>query len=91
MPPVLPEPVPKDLREQLMRSRDRFEESDLVLVHRVILEIEKQKLWKRMVTRQRQADRQAGKWGDLDDVIRDVRLKLHQATVPQSGRQVHRA
>ncbi|HBJ88102.1 MAG TPA: hypothetical protein DDZ88_30450 [Verrucomicrobiales bacterium] len=70
--------MPNDLKQQLHCSLDKFEESELVLVHRVFLELEKQKLWKKIGERA-EADRQAGKWEDLDEVIRDVRLKLRQS------------
>lgn len=75
---ALPQPVPKDLKQQLVGLLDKFEESELVLVHRVFLEMEKQKLWKK-IGETAEADRQAGMWDDLDEVIRDVRAKLRQS------------
>jgi len=72
------QPIPKNLKQQLVRSLDSFEEPELVFVHRVILEVEKRRLWKK-ISERAEIDRLAGKWDDLDEVIRDVRAKLRES------------
>jgi len=69
------QPIPKNLKQQLAQSLDSFEESELVFVHRVFLEVEKARVWKR-IGETAEADRVAGKWEDLDEVIRGVRARL---------------
>lgn len=75
---ALPSPVPKDLRQQLSQSLERFEESELVFIHRVFLEAEKQRLW-REIGEDAEKERLAGKWDNLPEVIQEVRAKLRVA------------
>ena len=75
---ALPSPIPKDLRQQLVRSLDKFDEPELVFIHRVFLEAEKQRLW-REIGEDAEKERLAGKWDNLPEVIREVRAKLRQS------------
>jgi len=66
------QPIPKDLKQQLVQSIESFDEPELVFVHRVLLEVEKRRLWKK-IGANAESEFKAGAWEDLDEVIRKVR------------------
>ena len=53
-------------------------EADLVWLHEVLLNVEKERLWEELSS-DMEADRQAGKLQRLPEIIREVRAELKRA------------
>ena len=71
-------PPPKDLRPDLIQRIESMPEDCLLWVHKVLLHIEKDQLWKELST-EMDADHQAGKFARLQDTIREVRGEIKRA------------
>ena len=71
---TLPQPVPKNLREQMMKRVAEMDEDALVRLHDLNLVAETIRL-RALISEQAEAERAAGKWDDLADVIRTYRQR----------------
>ena len=67
-------PIPKDLRPQLIQRLEDLDEAGLLLVHEVLLHIEKEQLW-HQISDEFEQDRQSGVMERLPEIIREVREK----------------
>ena len=63
------------LRPEILSRIGKMEGESLLVVHRVLLEIEKEKLWGEL-SADFEADRQAGKFARLPEIIREARASL---------------
>lgn len=69
---TLSEPIPKDLREQMMKRVETASEEDLVLVNQLFLLAQKDRLWKE-IQQDAAAEKDAGKLDNIPDLIRQYR------------------
>jgi hypothetical protein len=53
------------------------DEQSLLLLHHLLLRIEKERLW-RELSSEAEADRQAGKFDRLSEIIREARAELRK-------------
>jgi hypothetical protein len=53
-------------------------EDDLIWLHEVLLNVEKERLWEELSS-DMEADRQAGRMRHLPEIIREVRAELKRA------------
>ena len=75
MPPmtaVLPQPVPENLREQLIKRLQSASETDLVFAHELMLFAEKDRLWKQIQEEAAQ-EAAAGLHEGVPELIRQYR------------------
>ena len=71
---TLASPIPKNLRAQIVETIEVLPEEDLVFVYDMLLEAEKQRLW-REIQVDAEAEQKAGKWERLPEIIREVRAR----------------
>jgi hypothetical protein len=71
---TLPQPVPKNLREQLIDRVSRMDEQSLIRLYDLDLLIEKMRLRDEM-SRQAEAKQASGKWEGLSEAIREYRTR----------------
>ena len=65
------------LRPEIIQRVVAMDEEGLRLLHRLLLHIEKDRLW-RELSAEAEADRQSGKMDRLSDVIREAREAIRQ-------------
>lgn len=70
-------PEPDVLRADLMERLKRFGGEDLAVLHRVVLQFEKEQLWKEYSSAMA-ADWEAGKYQRMDEIIREAREAIRQ-------------
>jgi hypothetical protein len=70
-------PSREALRADLAEKLDQLDTENLAVVHHVLLEIEKERLWKDFSTGMAE-DWAAGKYDRLDEIIREARAALRQ-------------
>ena len=66
---------PKKLRPQLIQRVEAMDEESLLVLHRVLLIVEKERLWRVLATEAEQ-DRRSGKFERLPEIIREARAEL---------------
>lgn len=66
------QPIPKNLRQQMVERISTASEQELMLLHDLMLIAEKEHLWKR-IQRDAEAEEAAGKWENLPELVREVR------------------
>lgn len=71
-------PIPKDLRQQMMREVEQAPDEDLVLVHEALLHARKLRLLDE-ISAGAEREEAAGKWDRLPEMIAAVRAKLRSA------------
>jgi hypothetical protein len=64
------------LLPEIVRRVKAMDEESLLLLHRLLLRMEKERLW-RELSAEAEADRQSGKLDRLTDIIREARAELH--------------
>ena len=69
---LLTQPVPKDIREQMVRRLETAPEDVVLLVHDVLLQIEKENLW-RKIQNNASEDARAGKLDRVGEIIQNYR------------------
>jgi predicted RNase H-like nuclease (RuvC/YqgF family) len=69
---LLTQPVPKDIREQMIRRLETAPEDVVLLVHDVLLQIEKENLW-RKIQNNASEDARGGKLDRVDEIIQNYR------------------
>jgi hypothetical protein len=68
---------PSKLRPDIIARVKAMDDDSLVLLHRVLLLVEKQRLWRELSVEAEQ-DRQSGKLDRLSDIIREARADLRK-------------
>ena len=68
---------PKMLRPEIMRRIESMDDESLLLLHRVLLIVEKERLWLELST-EAEEDHRAGKFDRLPDIIREARAEMRQ-------------
>jgi hypothetical protein len=77
MTPALPQPVPKNLREQMVNFISNAPEEQLPDLHIRLLIAERDQLWKE-IGEQAQSDFESGKLEGVDESIREYRRRNRQ-------------
>ncbi len=68
---------PKKLRPEIIQRIEAMDDESLLLLHRVLLIVEKQRLWRELSTDAEQ-DRKSGKLDRLPEIIREARAELRK-------------
>ncbi len=68
----LNQPVPKNIREQMIRRMETAPEDVVVLVHNVLLQIEKENLWQK-IQGDASEDAKSGKLDRVGEIIQNYR------------------
>ena len=68
---------PKKLRPEIIQRIEAMDDESLLVVHRVLLIVEKERLWRELAAEAEQ-DRRLGKLDRLPDIIRDARTELRK-------------
>jgi len=68
----LTQPVPKDIREQMIRRLESAPEDVVLLVHDVLLQIEKENLWQKIQNNALE-DARGGKLDRVGEIIQNYR------------------
>ena len=66
---------PKKLRPELVRKVESMPDEDLMFLHRILLQVEKERLWQELSS-EMEEDWQKGRYDNLDGIIRQVRAEL---------------
>ena len=72
------QPVPKDIREQMIRRLETASEDVVLLVHDVLLQIEKEKLWQK-VQNNALEDAREGKLDRVSEIVQNYRATRRSA------------
>ena len=75
---TLPQPVPKNLREQMIKRIESAPDDDILIVHEALLHADKMRLLDE-ISADAERERAAGKWERLPELISEVRAKLRRA------------
>lgn len=68
---------PQKLRPEIIQRINAMDGESLLLLHRLLLRMEKEQLW-RELSLEAEADRRAGKFDRLPNIIREVRAELRK-------------
>jgi hypothetical protein len=68
---------PRKLRPEIIQRIEAMDDDSLVLLHRLLLLVEKERLWHELST-EAEADHSEGKFDRLSDVIREARAELRK-------------
>jgi hypothetical protein len=68
---------PNKLRPEIIQRIEAMDDESLMLVHRVLLIVEKERLWRELSTEVEQ-DHRLGKFDRLPEIIREARAELHK-------------
>jgi hypothetical protein len=68
---------PKKLRPEIIQRVEALDDESLLVLHRVLLIIEKERLWRELAA-EAEEDRRSGKFERLPEIIRTARAELHQ-------------
>lgn len=68
------QPVPKDIRQQMIQRIQSAPESDVVLLHDIWLSAAKDRLWQE-IQENATAEHEAGKLDDVPDLVRRYRAR----------------
>jgi hypothetical protein len=66
---------PKKLRPELIQRIEAMDDESLLLLHRVLLIVEKERRW-RELSAEAEQDRRSGKLDRLHEIIREARAEL---------------
>jgi len=75
---LLTQPGPKDIREQMIRRLETASEDVVLLVHDVLLQIEKEKLWQK-VQNNALEDARGGKLDRVSEIVQNYRATRRSA------------
>jgi hypothetical protein len=67
----------RKLRPEIIRRIEAMDDDSLLLLHRLLLRIEKERRWHEL-SAEAEADRRSGKLDRLSEVIRDARAELRK-------------
>ncbi len=68
---------PKKFRPEIIQRIESMDDESLIVLHRVLLIVEKQRLWRELAA-EAEHDRQAGKLERLPELIREARAELRK-------------
>ena len=68
---------PKKLRPEIIQRVEAMDDASLLVLHRVLLIVEKERLWRELAAEAEQ-DRRSGKLERLPEIIREARTDLRQ-------------
>ena len=68
---------PQKLRPEIIQRVEAMDDESLLLLHRLLLRLEKERLW-RELSAEAEADRHSGKFDRLSDVVREARAELRK-------------
>ena len=68
---------PKKLRPEIIQRIETMDGESLLVLHRVLLHLEKERLW-RELSAEAEVDRHAGKLDRLPKIIREARAELRK-------------
>lgn len=68
---------PKKLRPEIIQRIESMDDESLLVLHRVLLIVEKERLW-RELSAEAEQDRQSGKLDRLPEIIREAREQLRK-------------
>jgi hypothetical protein len=68
---------PKKLRPEIIQRIESMDDESLLLLHHVLLMIEKERLW-RELSSETEEDRRAGKLDRLPEIIQEARAELRR-------------
>jgi hypothetical protein len=68
---------PQKLRPEIIRRVEAMDDESLLLLHRLLLRLEKERLW-RELSAEAEADRRLGKFDRLSDFVREARAELRK-------------
>ncbi len=72
------QPIPKDLRQQMIQRIQSAPEQDLVLLHDIWLSAAKERLWQE-IQQDATAEQEAGKLDQVPDLVRRYRARHESA------------
>lgn len=75
---TLAQPIPKNLREQLMKRIEMAPDDEVMIVHEALLHAEKLRLLDE-ISNDAECERSEGKWQRLPELLKEVRAKLRSA------------
>lgn len=75
---TLDQPVPKNLREQMLKRIETAPDEDVMIVHEALLHAEKLRLLDE-ISADAEREQAAGRWAHLPDLLKEVRAKLRRA------------
>jgi hypothetical protein len=70
-------PAAEKLRPEIIQRIEAMDDNSLLLLHRVLMHMEKDRLW-RELSAEAEDDRRSGKLDRLSEVIREVRAELRK-------------
>ena len=68
---------PKKLRSEIIQRVEPMDDESLLVLHRVLLIVEKERLWRELAAEAEQ-DRRLGKFERLPEIIREALAELRQ-------------
>ena len=68
---------PKKLRPEIIQRVEAMDDASLLVLHRVLLIVEKERLWRELAAEAEQ-DRRSGKLERLPEIIREARAELRK-------------
>jgi hypothetical protein len=68
---------PNKLRPEIIQRVEAMDDESLLVLHRVLLIVEKERLWRELAA-EAEEDRRSGKFERLPEIIRTARAELHQ-------------
>jgi hypothetical protein len=68
---------PQKLRPEIIQRVEAMDDESLLLLHRLLLRLEKERLW-RELSAEAEADRRSGKFDRLSEVVREARAELRK-------------
>lgn len=68
---------PQKLRPEIIQRVEAMDDESLLLLHRLLLRLEKERLW-RELSAESEADRRSGKFDRLSDVVWEARAELRK-------------
>ena len=67
----------RKLRHEIIQRVEAMDDGSLLLLHRLLLYLEKERLWHEL-SAEAEADRRSGKLDPLPDIIREARAELRE-------------
>jgi hypothetical protein len=68
---------PQKLRPEIIQRIEAMDGESLVLLHHLLLRLEKESLWRELST-EAESDRRSGKLDRLSEIIREARVELRK-------------
>jgi len=68
---------PKKLRPEIIQRIQTMDDESLLLLHQILLRVEKDRLW-RELSAEAEQDRRSGKFDKLQQIIHDARAELRR-------------